>query len=94
MPSGPGAAYIDNMPHNTPLDVPTPVRKPDRTYAIMLTVLALFYGMSALSVALAGQFPDMDPTARWAMRYSAAIGACKPSATMPRIPVSNGVARG
>jgi hypothetical protein len=61
------------MPLDTLPYAPPPERQSDRTYAILLVVLAVLYGVSTLTVAMAGQIPGMDSTGRWAMRFSAAV---------------------
>ena len=60
------------MPLDTLSYSPQTERPADRTYAILLVVLAVLYGMSTISVAMIGQMPGMDATGRWVMRFSAA----------------------
>jgi len=55
-----------------------PESRPDRTYAILLIVLALIYGSGILTSLFIPQIPatpPMDPSVKWAFRLSAAIGA-------------------
>jgi hypothetical protein len=61
------------MPLETLPYAPPPERQPDRTYLIMLVVLAVLYGMSTVTVAFVGQMPAMDAAGRWAMRFSAIV---------------------
>src|SRR5689334_2840383 len=48
-------------------------RSSDRAYAIALLVLALLYGWGAVSLFLTSGMPTMEPSAKWALQFSAAI---------------------